>query len=188
MTAELQMTASVYGVDEALKILRDMDQKVYWKAVNHIKTSGSEIVELARRSFPAETVVEDAMKGWSKKGRLGYNKGRINKNIKLKFGGRKTPKGEKPLLTLVSSDAGASLFAMAGLRDGREGKPNGPDRLGRPRKPSQSKAFLDAINKSFGRAQRGPWRYAAKMRDVAADQVMRALEDVAKMANRKLVR
>jgi hypothetical protein len=90
------------------------------------------------------------------------------------------------IVTIVQKNAGGALFDIAGLRNGSQGV-GGTDRLGRNREDSQSKAFLDNLNASYGRAQRGMWRKIKAIRELADGELMKALEEVAAETNRKLV-
>lgn len=183
------VSGEVYGVREALAILRQTDDKVYWRAVNHLKAAGSELVDVVADAHPPTSEVKTQMRGWSQKGRLGYDQPKIRKGITVKVGGRAGRGGSRPLITVVSKNAGGALFALAGMADGLHGLSSySKDRLGRARHPNQSKAFLRTINQAFGPAQRGGWRKIAKLRSIGETRIIEACEDVAQWANRKLVR
>jgi len=182
------VSGEVYGVREALQILRQSEEKVYWRAVHHIKSAGAEMVDVVAKAHPPTAEVKMQMRGWSQKGRLGYDFVRIKRSIGIKVGGRRDKSGNRPLVTLVEMNPGGALFALAGMNRGNSGKPYGPDRLGRRRVPAQSKAFLSALSTAFGPAQRAGWRHREELKRLGEERIVAACEDVAQWANRKLVR
>lgn len=180
------MSVDVYGVRDALKELGQLDKKYRFAAQNKIKSAGSEIVRVAQESYPDAGTIGDDFKGWSRGGRLGYDKTKVDKGVQIKIGG-KSYGNAYALVTLVSTNPGASLFELAGMNDGNSGKPGGPDRLGRRREPVQSQAFIDRLNLYYGKAQRGIWRRHKAIYAASEGALMEALRDIVAQVNRKLV-
>lgn len=170
----VEATIEVYGVRESLAELRRIDPILRVKAVNKIKAAGAELVQIGAAQYTTDT----GLSGWSRKGRLGYNPGKVRKGIKIQVGGR-TPRGANafPIVTLVQQDAGGALWDIAGLRGGSKGR-GAPK--GRPN-------FVDQLNRRHGPAQRGLWRAQSEISEKASDKLIEALDDVAAQVNRKLV-
>lgn len=176
---------NVYGVREALKELGQIDKTLRFKAISKIKGASGEMLAVARSTYPDNSQLEDVMSGWSKKGRLGYDKKKVDSGVTVQVGGRSFGNAYS-VVTIIQKNAGGALFDIAGLRNGSEGV-GGTDRLGRNREDSQSEAFIDNLNSTFGKAQRGMWRKIAIIRQMADKELMTALEEVAAQVNRKLV-
>ena len=182
----VEMSVDVYGVRDALKELGQLDKKYRFQAQNRIKAAGAEIVRVAQEAYPDTPTIQGALSGWSQKGRLGYDKTKVDKGVQIKIGG-KSYGNAYALVTLVSSNPGASLFEVAGMNNGNSGKPGGPDRLNRKRQPIQSQAFIDALTAAYGKAQRGIWRRHKAIYAASEGALMEALRDVVAQVNRKLV-
>jgi hypothetical protein len=177
----------IYGLKEALNELAQIDKKARWAAINSLKAASSKLVAMAADTFPSDAAVEDQLRGAVHKGRTGYQQNAAKRNVKVKVGGRRTRQGE-PVITIVQQDAGAAIFSVAGMRDGKEGKPLGPDRLGRKRQASQSKAYIRNLQRGFGQGQRGIWRAYKPIMKEAEGELMEAIRRVAAKVNRKIVR
>jgi hypothetical protein len=176
---------SVFGVRDALKELGQMDKTLRFKAISKIKGASGEMLAVARSQYPDNQQLQDVMPGWSTKGRLGYDKKKVDQGVQVQVGGRSIG-NSYAVVTIIQKNAGGALFDIAGLRDGSQGV-GGTDRLGRNRESSQSDAFLDNLNAAFGKAQRGMWRKIRVIREMADKELMSALEEVAAQVNRKLV-
>ena len=175
---------NVFGVRDALKELGKIDKTLRFKAVSKIKGASGEMLAVARSTYPDNSQLADVMPGWSKGGRLGYDKKKVDAGVTVQVGGRSM--GDSyAIVTIIQKNAGGALFDIAGLRNGSEGV-GGTDRLGRNREDSQSDAFLRNLN-AFGKAQRGMWRKITVIREMANKELMSALEEVAAQVNRKLV-
>jgi hypothetical protein len=183
----VSVSTEVYGVRDALRILGEIDKKQRLAATQRIKGAGGDMVAAAREPYPNDSELRNDLSGWTAKGRLGYQKAAVDRGVKLKIGGRSRG-NSYAIVTLVQDNPAGALFDIAGLRDGSQGKPGGPDKLGRSRQPSQSKAFLRELDANYGKAQRGLWRNVKKIRELSEGNLMKALEQVAESVNRKLVR
>lgn len=176
---------NVYGVREALKELGKIDKDLRWKSIAKIKSASGPMLKAARETYPSNADLQDTLPGWSTKGRLGYNKPKVDSGVTVQVGGRSFGNAYS-VVTIIQKNAGGALFDIAGLQNGSQGV-GGTDRLGRSRDNSQSDAFLRALNASFGKAQRGMWRKIRVIRELAGKELMAALEEVAAQVNRKLV-
>lgn len=170
----VQADIEVYGLRDALKVLRDLDPEARKAAVKKIKSAGGELAAIGRENYPGFV----PLRGWSKGGRLGYDPGRVAAGVQVQVGGR-TPKGADffPLVTLVQRNAGGALYDLAGLRGGTK-----PGRLRGP-----NPAFLEALNGKYGTAQRGMWRSVRRIRERSYGAMLSAIKEVAAEAGRKLV-
>jgi hypothetical protein len=175
----------VFGVRDALKELGQMDKTLRFKAVSKIKGASGEMLAVARSRYPDNSTLQDALPGWSTKGRLGYDKKNVDKGVQVQVGGRSVG-NSYAVVTIIQKNAGGALFDIAGLRNGSEGV-GGTDRLGRNREDKQSEVFLQILNHEFGRAQRGMWQKIKVIRELADKELMSALDEVAAQVNRKLV-
>ena len=180
-TAEIE----VFGVRDALKELGQIDKKLRFKAQNRMKAAGAELQNAARSAYPDNSKLQGDLKGWSTKGRLGYDKTKVDKGVQIQIGGRSYGNAYA-IITLVQKDPGGALFDIAGLQNGAEGV-GSKDKKGRARQPQQSKAFLNTLNHEYGRAQRGMWRKIKTIRQLASEEILKACEDIMEMVNRKLV-
>lgn len=170
----IEAEVQLYGAREALAELRRIDPKLRREAVAKVKAAGAELTGIAAANYPGQA----PMRGWSEKGRLGYNAGKVQRGVKVEVGGR-TPRGADafPVVTIVQKDPGGSLYDIAGLRGGREGKPG----------PRQRPMFDRVLTSKHGPAQRGLWRSVKEIRNAGTDAIVKALESVAAQVNRKLV-
>ena len=180
-TAEIE----VYGVRDALRELGQIDKKLRFKAQNRMKAAGAELQNAARTTYPDNSKLQGDLRGWSTKGRLGYDKTKVDKGVQIQIGGRSFGNAYA-IITLVQKDPGGALFDIAGLQNGAEGV-GSTDKNGRARQPQQSKAFLDILNHEYGRAQRGMWRKIKTIRELASQEILKACEEIMEMVNRKLV-
>lgn len=161
----------VHGVRESLKVLAEIDKKQKWKAIAKIKSAGAPLIALAQENYPDTA----PLSGWSKKGRLGYDPKKVRSGVQIQVGGRS--KGDRyAIVTLVQKNAGGAMFDMAGFANNKNSKAQHAGQA----------QFTKLIEADFGRAQRAMWRNIAKIREIAAKEIMDALNEVAADANRKL--
>lgn len=179
----------IYGLKEALYELSLIDKKARWAAVNSLKAASSKLVSMAVDTFPQDNEVKQELSGAVHRGRTGYSQSKAARGVKVKVGAKRTSKGE-PVITLVQQDPGAAIFSVAGIRGGAKGKPLGPDRLGRKRQSSQSKAYIRKLEQGFplqNYTQRGMWRAYRPILKEAEGELMEAIRKVAAKVNRKIV-
>jgi hypothetical protein len=169
-------TVEVFGVRDALKELGQIDKKQRFKAISKVKAAGAPLARAAAEKYPSDPVLvnEAGNVSWSKKGRLGYSKAAADKGVQIVVGGRSF--GEAyAIVTIVQKNPGAAMFDIAGFADGKWA--DGPS----------GDAFIDVLNRKYGRAQRGMWRNIGVIRKIGNDAIMEALADVTAEVNRKLV-
>ena len=172
VNAEIQ----VYGVKAALKELGEIDKKQRFKAVNKVKSAAKPMIEEARKRYPETSDIQGAMSGWSTKGRLGYDKPKVDKGVVVQVGGRS--RGDSyAIVTLIQKDPGGALYDIAGFANGAQGKGE-----------AQGDQFIENLNRGFGKAQRGMWRSVTVIRQLADKAITEALQEVMAEVNRKLVR
>lgn len=172
MTVEAEI--QVYGLRDALKVLRELDPESRKAAVKKVKSAGGELASIGRENYPTFT----PLRGWSKGGRLGYQPSKVASGVQVQVGGRAPKGGDSfPLVTLVQRNAGGALFDLAGLRGGTK-----PGRLRGP-----NPAFLEALNGKYGTSQRGMWRSVRRIRETSYGAMLAAINEVAADAGRKLV-
>lgn len=170
MSADVQ----VFGVRDSLKILGEIDRKQRLAAIAKIKASASELVRLAQEPYPDQA----PLSGMARPGRLQYDPAKVARGVQVQVGGR-ARFGESPLVTIVQKNAGGALYDMAGLASDSRSKPS---------KGGRATFTANLTEKTRKNAQRGMWRQVRKIRDVGYDSILKALDEVAAQANRKLVR
>ncbi len=163
------MTAAprVEGVREALKALKEIDPKLRTATNKRVRKSVVPLQNAVRARIPGV-----ALSNWNS-GRYGFEGGAAASGVKVKIGGSKSAKKMTwELVTLRQSNAGGSVFDMAG-RKSSGGSPQG-------------RAFISNLNSRFGAASRSMWPAAeAELPRVQAN-VLEAVNDVAKLTNREL--
>lgn len=174
MTQTAQVTIQVEGLRDALRELHKLDPKLKWKAVNALKAAGRPLLDEPRQNYPTR----QPLSGWSTRGRTGYNGAKAQAGLQVKVGGR-IPKGSRvaPAITLVQKNAGAAIFDIAGMRNGRGRKSEGGAR---------GAGMIDRLNADFGKAQRGLWRARPQIMEQANGALLKAVEDVIADANARL--
>ena len=167
----------VYGIRDALRELGKIDSKYKFKVINRVKAAGKPMLDKARENYPADPVLTDSNGNvtWRTTGRLGYSKKMADRGVVMQVGGRAFGNAYA-IVTIVQKNPGAAMFDIAGLRDGNKGK-------GGPR----GDAFLEVLNKDYGRAQRGMWRNIVQIRELAGESMTKALNEVMAEVNRNLV-
>ena len=169
-------SVNVYGVREAMKELGEIDKKQRFKAINKVKAAGAPMLTAAREKYAPDPVLtnEAGRTTWKNQGRLGYSKASADKGVQIQVGGRS--RGESyAIVTLIQKNPGAAMFDIAGFANGAYAK--GP----------QGEAFIDKLNRDYGKAQRGMWRNIGGIRRLGNDAIMEALKEVTAEVNRKLV-
>jgi hypothetical protein len=166
----ISASVEVYGVKEVFKELGQIDKKQKFKAMAKVKAAGAPAVAKARENYP-----ERPLSGWTYGGRLAYSKSSADKGVQIQIGGRAQGQAY-PIITIIQKNPGAAMFDIAGFANGATGQ-----------KP-QGDAFIDALNEKYGKAQRGMWRNVREIRALANDAILKAIDEVAKEVNRKILR
>ena len=160
----LETTAEITGLKQALSELSKLDKSARFKAAAKIKASSPALLENARAQFPAEIGVS-SIRGMGNKGRLGYDKAKVDKGVQIVVGGR-ARQGVSPLVTLVQKSAAGALFSQAGTKNRSQ--------------------FADLLAGVFGQPQRGLWRSRKFIQEQGTADIMRAVDEVIADANRAL--
>ena len=161
----LETTAEITGLKQALSELSKLDKSARFKAAAKIKASSPAMLEEGRKQFPAEIGIS-MIHGMRNKGRLGYDKTKVDKGVQIMVGGRSRGQGITPLVTLVQKDAAGALFSQAGTKNNSD--------------------FSRLLTNVFGKPQRGLWRSRAFIAEQGAADIMRAVDEVIADANRAL--
>lgn len=162
-------TLEITGLREALNTLGKLDSKSRFKATNKIKASGSAMVDHVKKDYPGEigvSMIKGMAPSKSGKGRLSYEKSKVDKGIQVVVGGRART-GVTPLVTLVQKNAGASMFSMAGSA-------------------GDSGQFSKLLTNVFGPPQRGLWRSRKFIYEQGTADIMAAIDEVVADANEAL--
>jgi hypothetical protein len=161
----LNTSVEITGLKQALSELSKLDKSARFKAAAKIKASSPAMLEEGRKQFPAEIGIS-VIHGWKNKGRLGYDKAKVDKGVQIMVGGRSRGQGITPLVTLVQKNAAGALFSQAGSKNNSD--------------------FSRLLTNVFGRPQRGLWRSRKFIAEQGTADIMKAVDEVIADANRAL--
>ena len=133
----------VKGLQQTLRLLREFDKELVKDLKKDLTKKAQPIFIDARSRVP-----DVALSGWSKKGRLGYSPARARSGMKVSVSAAKRVKGMKGSMASVNlyqGNAAGAIFDQAGQR----GKYSPPVQRGQ--------AFVEALNRKHGKAQRALW-------------------------------
>ena len=156
----------ITGLKQAMAELSKLDKSARFKAAAKIKASSPAMLEEGRKQFPADIGIT-MIRGMRNKGRLGYDKAKVDKGVQIMIGGRSRGGGITPLVTLVQKDAAGAMFSQAGT-------------------VNRSSDFGKLMNNVFGLSQRGLWRSRAFIAEQGTADIMKAIDEVIADANRAL--
>lgn len=168
------MTAPrIEGVRETLAALKDFDPKLRRATDRTIRKAAQPLKSAAQSKIPGQ-----ALSGWSS-GRYAFDGANARAGVRLKLGGGVSKRVARststwPLLTMSQSNAGGSVFDMAGRRSSG----NSP----------QGIAFISALNARFGGASRSMWPAAEEKLPEVQASVASAVDEAAAQINRQLRR
>ena len=160
----LNTSVEITGLKQAMSELSKLDKSARFKAAAKIKASSPAMLEEGRKQFPADIGIS-VIHGMGNKGRLGYNKAKVDKGVQIIVGGR-ARQGVTPLVTLVQKDAAGAMFSQAGTKN--------------------TSQFSNLLASTFGRPQRGLWRSRKFVQEQGSADIMRAVDEVIADANRAL--
>jgi hypothetical protein len=160
----LNTSVEITGLKQAMSELSKLDKSARFKAAAKIKASSPAMLEEGRKQFPADIGIS-VIHGMGNKGRLGYNKAKVDKGVQIMVGGR-ARQGVTPLVTLVQKDAAAAMFSQAGTKN--------------------TSQFSNLLASTFGRPQRGLWRSRKFVQEQGSADIMKAVDEVIADANRAL--
>ena len=161
----LNTSVEITGLKQALSELSKLDKSARFKAAAKIKASSPAMLEEGRKQFPADIGIS-VIHGWKNKGRLAYDKAKVDKGVQIMVGGRARGQGITPLVTLVQKDAAGALFSQAGTKNITD--------------------FTKLLTNVFGRPQRGLWRSRKFIQEQGTADIMKAVDEVIADANRAL--
>ena len=161
----LNTSVEITGLKQALSELSKLDKSARFKAAAKIKASSPAMLEEGRKQFPADIGIS-VIHGWKNKGRLAYDKAKVDKGVQIMVGGRSRGQGITPLVTLVQKDAAGALFSQAGTKNNSD--------------------FSRLLTNVFGRPQRGLWRSRKFIAEQGTADIMKAVDEVIADANRAL--
>jgi hypothetical protein len=161
----LNTSVEITGLKQALSELSKLDKSARFKAAAKIKASSPAMLEEGRKQFPAEIGIS-VIHGWKNKGRLSYDKTKVDKGVQIMVGGRARGQGITPLVTLVQKNAAGALFSQAGSKNNSD--------------------FSRLLTNVFGRPQRGLWRSRKFIAEQGTADIMKAVDEVIADANRAL--
>lgn len=160
-----QKTGSVMGVRQSLKVLRQVDNDVYWASIDKIKKAAKPMSDSIDMAFPQSS----PSRGFNHGGRTGWNQ---NKTTKTQFGGRRSQKNVReqvwPLVRIKVTDAPRQIFDMAGAKD------------------SGNKLDVAMKKNGWGDASRSVWRVAPSLLKDSDRAIKQACAEVTKKTNTKL--
>jgi hypothetical protein len=148
----VEFEIEVQGVAEALKTLQKADPELRKAVIKDMKQAAAPLEAAARGLVPDRPLTN--WYGWKD----GYNKGKVQKGIKVAFrGGKVKGKGGDhfPLLSLRQTNAGGAIFEMAGRAGGKgrgsEGGPRGAAMINKlDTYGTASRTLWPAVEKNFG--------------------------------------
>jgi len=161
----LNTSVEITGLKQALSELSKLDKSARFKAAAKIKASSPAMLEEGRKQFPADIGIS-VIHGWKNKGRLAYDKAKVDKGVQIMVGGRSRGQGITPLVTLVQKNAAGALFSQAGSKNNSD--------------------FSRLLTNVFGRPQRGLWRSRKFIQEQGTADIMKAVDEVIADANRAL--
>ena len=161
----LNTSVEITGLKQALSELSKLDKSARFKAAAKIKARSPAMLEEGRKQFPAEIGIS-MIHGWKNKGRLAYDKAKVDKGVQIMVGGRSRGQGITPLVTLVQKNAAGALFSQAGSKNNSD--------------------FSRLLTNVFGRPQRGLWRSRKFIAEQGTADIMKAVDEVIADANRAL--
>lgn len=161
----LNTSVEITGLKQALSELSKLDKSARFKAAAKIKASSPAMLEEGRKQFPADIGIS-VIHGWKNKGRLAYDKAKVDKGVQIMVGGRSRGQGITPLVTLVQKNAAGALFSQAGSKNNSD--------------------FSRLLTNVFGRPQRGLWRSRKFIQEQGSADIMKAVNEVIADANRAL--
>ena len=155
----------VKGLQQVLRELRKFNPDILKEVRKDMKDQAQPIIRAAASRIPAQPA-----SGWKSGGRLGWNKAKAVRGMKVSLRSSKRIRGVRgsyASVELVQSSAPGAVWDQAGQR-------------GNYKAPVQRGAnFVDALTRSSGKAQRGLWPASVgKRKDLgkAFEKTIRAAE------------
>ena len=158
---------NVRGLQDVLRELRKFNPDLLKDLRKELQDQAQPIIKAAGNRVP-----ETPARGWSQRGRTGFSKARVQRGMKVSIRSSKRVEGMRgsyAAIEIVQSNAAGAIWDQAGTR-------------GNYKPPTQrGAAFVDALNRSGGKAQRGLWPASVgRRKDIA-----KAFEATIRSAERK---
>jgi len=133
----------VRGLQAVLRELREFNPDLLKDLKKDLQEQAQPIIKAASARVP-----DVPARGWSQSGRIGFRKTRVTQGMKVSMRASKRIKGVRGsfgVVEIVQSNAAGAIWDQAGTR-------------GRYKAPTQRGInFVEALNRSSGKAQRGLW-------------------------------
>lgn len=156
----------VEGIRETLRTLKTLDKKLERESRKAMRAAVAPLQSGARSRLVAQP-----LSGWTS-GRYAYDQGAASKGVKVRVGGSASKrKASWPLVTMTQSNAGGSVFDIAGRSSSG--------------KSPQGRAFIAGLNR-YGAASRSMWASAEDNLDEVRKGVLEAIEATERTLNSAL--
>lgn len=160
----------IVGVRETIAELKQVDRRLERETRKRMRNAARPLQQAAQAKVPSTT----PMSGWTS-GRYAFDAGQIRSGIKVRTSTARGKKNAKSwrLLELTQNTAAGIVFDMAGRRSSGKSK--------------QGRQFISNLNARVGRASRSMWPAAEQNIDKVEREVVKAVEDAAKVVNRRIL-
>ena len=161
-------TPQVYGVQETMRALREIEPKLRTEAIKTIKMAAEPLRAEVAGSLPTSA----PLSGMDYSGRLGWG-ARGSAKVMTKYGGRRSRDRDVwPLVRIVLTGAAASIWDIAGR--GSSGH------------TASGQAMISALNSRGGSASRTVWPTVEARLAAVQVAVLKAVRDVSAQVNKDL--
>jgi hypothetical protein len=160
-------STEIKGLGRVLRELREFNPDLLKELRADLQDQAQPIIKSAGQRVP-----QIATRGWGSRGRIGFAQERVTRGMKVSLRASKRIKGQRgsyAVVEIVQGNAAGAIWDQAGTR-------------GNYKPPVQRGAnFVEALNRSSGKAQRGLWPASVgKRRDIG-----KAFEKSIREAERK---
>lgn len=163
---------NVRGLQETLRELRKFHPDLLKELRKDLRKTADPIVKDARSRVPAQPA-----SGWREGGRIGFKQSKARSGYKLRMRSSARVsgmKGSAATIDLVQNNAAGAIWDQAGQR-------------GNYKPPTQrGAAFVDALTRSSGKAQRGLWPASVGKRKDLARAFEASIRDAERKANLRM--
>jgi hypothetical protein len=162
----------VKGLQTILRELRQFNPELLKDLKKDLQEQAQPIIKAAGARVP-----ETPASGWSRNGRIGFDKTRVTRGMKVSMRASKRVRGVRgsyAVVELVQSNAAGAIWDHAGQR-------------GNYKAPTQRGInFVDALNRSAGNAQRGLWPASVARRKDIAEAFEASIRAAERTANARM--
>lgn len=155
----------VEGIRETMAILKQIDPTLQRQAVKNVKVAAEAVVQEARGKIPqVATGVRRGRPNWNRWQGRDWDPAQVRRGIKARARAtRGRGKYDRPLVSVVQSNAAGAIFDMAG-------------KTGKFTRGPQGEGFNRALSAFNGRASRSMWPAL----EAKIDEVNRAMDEAVK--------